>query len=96
MAAPIVSGAAAIVLGKYPSLSPAQLANHLQLTADTITTDQPIGKRLNLYRAVTTVPVPVPYDTDQDGDVDWLDLYHYLRYGDFTSIFDFNQMAKIY
>jgi subtilisin family serine protease len=97
MAAPHVAGVAAIVWGKYPSLSPATLTTHLQTTADPITTDKFIGKRVNIYKAIITAPATIsPYDVDQDGDIDYIDFLILMKYNDFAGIFDYNRFVKAY
>lgn len=65
-AAPLVTGTAGLIKSIKPSLTPAQIKQILIRTADTITTDQPIGGRLNALKAVcdslvldcTSAPVP--------------------------------------
>jgi subtilisin family serine protease len=51
-ASPLVAGTAALVRSKMPALTPAQVAAHLVATGDVVTYDQPIGTRLNAYRAL--------------------------------------------
>jgi subtilisin family serine protease len=97
MAAPHVAGAAAIVWGKYPNLTPLQLQTHLQNNADIISTDKYIGKRLNLYKAVLSQPEsPNPYDMDYDGDLDYMDFLILMKYNDFAGIFDYSRFVKTY
>lgn len=55
MATPHVAGAAGLLLSMDPSLTPDQIKNILVSTADPITTDAPIGPRLNLAKAVEAV-----------------------------------------
>lgn len=55
MATPQVVGAAALLLSINPNLTPNQIRNILVQTADPITTDKPIGPRLNLAKAVAAV-----------------------------------------
>lgn len=55
MAAPYVAGAAALLLSANSNLSPDQIKNILMTSADPISTDQPIGPRLNLARAIQQV-----------------------------------------
>lgn len=58
MATPFVSGLAALVLSKYPSLSPSQLKDRILRTADAILSLQDkilTGGRINAYRALTEV-----------------------------------------
>lgn len=51
-AAPHVAGAAALLLSVNPNLTPDQVKNILVSSADPISTDQPIGPRLNLAKAI--------------------------------------------
>lgn len=63
MATPHVSGVAALLFAAKPSLTPEEVKNILQSTADPITTDHPIGKRLNAFNAlqqVASAPQPPP------------------------------------
>lgn len=53
MATPHVAGAAALLLSANPSLSPQQVATCLINNADPISTDRPIGPRLNIFRAIS-------------------------------------------
>lgn len=56
MATPFVSGLAALILSKYPSLSPSQLKDRILRTADRIPSLQDkilSGGRINAYRALT-------------------------------------------
>lgn len=55
MATPHVAGAAALLLSINSSLTPDQIKNILVSSADTINTDQPIGPRLNLAKAIQQV-----------------------------------------
>lgn len=55
MAAPHVAGAAALLLSIDPSLTPNQIKDYLAQNADSISTDRPIGSRLNLAKAVQAV-----------------------------------------
>ncbi len=60
--APQVSAAAALLLSVNPSLTPDDIKNCLVQSGDPITTDKPIGTRLNVYKALLTcghvTPVP--------------------------------------
>src|SRR5262249_9269007 len=51
-ASPLVAGIAALVRSKTPSLTPAQVAAQLVATGDVVAFDQPIGPRVNAYRAL--------------------------------------------
>jgi subtilisin family serine protease len=86
--APHVSAAAALLLSKNPNLTPDQIKNILVSSGDAIQTDQPIGPRLNLYKALqqisatntptkpatTNTPMPILTDLDGDKDTDYKDL----------------------
>lgn len=66
MAAPHVAGAAALLLSLKPKMSFIEIKNCLVNNADSITTDLPIGKRLNVLKAVTACaakPSPSPTPT---------------------------------
>ena len=83
MAAPIVSGAAAIVSSHYPELNMLQVAERLRTTADIIDTIsensnyyEKLGKgRLNLYRALTDTFSPsirlIKWDFSDSADMDF-------------------------
>jgi len=60
MAAPLVTGAAALVLARHPQFSPTDLENVLRNAVDRIDVDRYIGTgRLNAYKAVR-VQAPLP------------------------------------
>lgn len=61
MAAPHVSGVAALILSVYPHYSNEEIINILRNTADLIDTDRAIGTgRLNAYKAVqVSAPLPI-------------------------------------
>jgi hypothetical protein len=52
LSAPFVTGVAGLLKAIKPTLTPAEIKQILIRTADPIQTDQPIGGRLNAYRAV--------------------------------------------
>ncbi|MFI5370976.1 MAG: S8 family peptidase [Candidatus Eisenbacteria bacterium] len=52
-ASPLVSGIAGLVRAKYPFLTPAQVRQRLIATADPVVYDQPLGPRVDAYRALT-------------------------------------------
>lgn len=62
MATPHAAGAAALLLAQNPSLTPDQIETALKNSGDSIATDQPIGKRLNMYTALqlTSSQTPAP------------------------------------
>jgi hypothetical protein len=64
-AAPLVTGAAAIVRARWPQLTARQVAAHIRRTADNITSVnngvvEVISPRLNMFRAVTVEPLSQP------------------------------------
>ncbi len=63
MASPHVAGAAALLMSASPSLSASQIKNCLIQGADAITTDQPIGPRLNLPKAMQVCGALSPQPT---------------------------------
>ncbi len=71
MAAPHVTGAAALLLSLNPYLTPQQVEDCIVRNADSISTDKPIGKRLNVERLVSdsactvsrATPTPTPLAT---------------------------------
>lgn len=58
-AAPLVAGAAGLVRARYPSLTPAQVRQHLVSTGDAIAYDLPVGPKVNAFTAVSSVPTAV-------------------------------------
>ncbi len=83
MATPHVVGAVALMLAKNPTLSPAQIKLVLKSSADSISTDKLVGKRLNVYAALQAVNAPplptptliptatlIPTPTPVPGDID--------------------------
>lgn len=60
MATPHVAGAAALLLAVKPGLSPSQVKSCLVDNADPISTDMPIGPRLNVYKMLTACSGVVP------------------------------------
>ena len=57
--APLVAGVAGLVRSRHPSWPPQVVASHLVATGDAVAYDEPIGPRLNAYRAVTEAPLAV-------------------------------------
>lgn len=55
MATPFVSGLAGLIFSKNPSLTPAQVESYIQSNGTSISTDQPIGKRINAYATLNAV-----------------------------------------
>jgi subtilisin family serine protease len=53
-ACPLVSGVAGLVRASHPGLTADQVAAHLVATGDDVSYDEPIGPKLNAYRAVAT------------------------------------------
>ena len=51
-ASPLVAGVCGLVRAKWPTLSTAQVRQHVIATGDAIAFDQPIGPRVNAYRAL--------------------------------------------
>jgi subtilisin family serine protease len=58
-AAPLVAGVAGLVRARYPSLTPAQIRQHLVSTGDVIAYDLPVGPKVNAFAAVNSVPTAV-------------------------------------
>ncbi|MEK7559466.1 MAG: S8 family serine peptidase [Patescibacteria group bacterium] len=75
MATPHVAGAAALLLSVNPNLTPQQVAACLIDNADPISTDKPIGHRLNIFKAISacgggsipTLPPATPTVTSVPG-----------------------------
>ena len=68
IATPHVAAAAALLLSVSPNLTPDEIESLLKNNTDTINTDQPIGNRLNVYKAVLAamgLPFPTPSPTVQ-------------------------------
>ena len=64
-AAPIVSGLAGLVRGKWPNLTPMEASEHIRATSDDISvSNNTIGdfapRRVNAHRALTTEPLSSP------------------------------------
>lgn len=55
-ACPLTAGVCALVRALHPQMTPAQVASHVVATGDIVTFDQPIGPKVNAWRAVS-VPV---------------------------------------
>lgn len=66
MSSPVTAGAGALLLSVNPSLNPTQVKDCLVNNADAITTDKPIGPRLNILKAIqncstgTSLPTATP------------------------------------
>jgi hypothetical protein len=56
---PLVAGLASLVKSVYPTLTSQQVMNLITREADTITTDQPIGKRINAFQTVAGVTAQI-------------------------------------
>ncbi len=57
--APLVAGACALVRSRHPGWPPPVVLAHMVATGDNVAYDQPIGPKLNAYRAVTEQVVAV-------------------------------------
>jgi subtilisin family serine protease len=58
-AAPLVAGVAGLVRARHPSLTPAQIRQHLVTTGDAIAYDLPVGPKVNAFAAVNSTPTAV-------------------------------------
>jgi subtilisin family serine protease len=58
-AAPLVAGVAGLVRARYPSLTPAQIRQHLVSTGDVLAFDLPIGPKVNAFQALNSIPTAV-------------------------------------
>lgn len=58
-ACPLTAGVCALVRSRYPHLTPQLVAQHVIATGDAVTYDQPIGTKVNAFRAVSSVPTAV-------------------------------------
>lgn len=108
-AAPHVSAAAALLLSKNPNLTPDQIKNILVSSGDAIQTDQPIGPRLNLYKALqqisatntptkpaaTNTPIPILTDLDGDKDTDYKDIRLLINNYSKPGSGDFNKNGQV-
>lgn len=104
-AAPHVSAAAALLLSKNPNLTPDQIKNILVSSGDAIQTDQPIGPRLNLYKALqqvspsnppaTNTQTPLLTDLDGDHDTDYKDLRLLINNYSKSGTGDLNNSGKV-
>ena len=74
---PQVTGLAGLILSKNPTLTNEQVRSIIKNSADNITTDHPIGGRINVSRALQMTPTlehPCSgKDFNNDSKVDWLD-----------------------
>jgi subtilisin family serine protease len=52
-ACPLAAGACGLVRHRFPTLTPQQTLQHILVTGDSIAYDQPIGPKLNAFRAVS-------------------------------------------
>ncbi len=68
MATPHVVGAAALLLSINPGLSPSQVKSCLVDNADPISTDRPIGKRLNVFKTLNACSGLTPIEPEPIGD----------------------------
>jgi subtilisin family serine protease len=58
-ACPLTAGICGLVRARYPTLSPQLVAQHLIATGDAVAYDEPIGVKVNAFRAVSVVPTAV-------------------------------------
>ena len=58
-ACPLAAGVCALVRSLHPQLTPAQVASHVIATGDPVAFDQPIGPKVNAWRAVSAPLVSV-------------------------------------
>ena len=75
-ASPQVTGLAGLILSKNPTLTNEEVRQIIKDSADNITTDHPIGGRINVSRALQMTPSLNPCsgkDFNNDSKVDWLD-----------------------
>lgn len=61
-ASPIVAGVCGLVKAEHPELGPLAIENRVIATGDAVAFDQPIGPKLNAYRALTEVLAVGPDD----------------------------------
>jgi len=66
-ASPLVAGVCGLVRAKYPSLSPQEVMAHIVQSGDVVAYDQPIGPRLNAYRALNEPVTAVEPTATPDG-----------------------------
>lgn len=59
-ACPVTAGVAALVRSQFPGMTAVETLRHLVLRGDVVNYDNPIGPRLNAYRAVTEPTVGAP------------------------------------
>lgn len=61
-ACPLTAGVCALVRAHYPYLTPQLVAQQIVATGDAVAYDQPIGVKVNAFRAVSQVPTGVAVD----------------------------------
>jgi len=59
LASPFVAGVAGLILSINPALTNRQVYDRITIEADPVTTDQPIGKRLNAYLATLGIEAEI-------------------------------------
>jgi len=59
-ASPLAAGVCALVRSHQPSWTPGTVIHHVMATGDTVVYDQPIGLKLNAFRAVSDAVTGVP------------------------------------
>jgi len=58
-ACPLTAGVCGLVRSRYPNLTPQQVAQHVIATGDAVAFDNPVGTKVNAFRAVSSVPTAV-------------------------------------
>jgi len=66
-ACPLTAGVCALVRAQYPYLTPQLVAQHVIATGDPVAYDEPIGVKLNAFRAVSSVPTAVASEEHAPG-----------------------------
>ena len=58
-ACPLAAGVCGLIRSRYPALTPQLVARHLVATGDAVPYDNPIGPKVNAFRAVSLLPTAV-------------------------------------
>jgi serine protease len=61
-ACPLTAGICGLIRAHYPYLTPQLVIHHLIATGDAVVYDEPIGVKVNAFRAVSSVPTAVAFD----------------------------------